>query len=134
VYQYNSAASRTSGSQSAATSFALAPGNTNPQGIADPPVATVAAAPLTAPVRADGRSLPIAAAIRNYSPTRRPAHAAASPVPVSNDLILLTQSTRVAERGFADTSRWHAHKVQADVPALNAALESLFREELINSF
>jgi hypothetical protein len=37
VYQYIAAASRTSGSQSAATSFALAAGNTNPQGIADPP-------------------------------------------------------------------------------------------------
>jgi hypothetical protein len=37
VYRYANAASRTSGSQSAASSFALAPGNTNPQGIADPP-------------------------------------------------------------------------------------------------
>jgi hypothetical protein len=37
VYQYNAAASRTSGSQAAAASFALAAGNTNPQGIADPP-------------------------------------------------------------------------------------------------
>jgi uncharacterized delta-60 repeat protein len=37
VYQYTAAASRTSGSQSPAVSFALAAGNTNPQGIADPP-------------------------------------------------------------------------------------------------
>jgi hypothetical protein len=37
VYQYTGAATRTSGSQSAAASFQLAPGNTNPQGIADPP-------------------------------------------------------------------------------------------------
>jgi hypothetical protein len=37
VYQYAGAASRTSGSQSAATFFPLAAGNTNPQGIADPP-------------------------------------------------------------------------------------------------
>jgi hypothetical protein len=37
VYQYTGAATRTSGSQSAALSFALAAGNTNPQGIADPP-------------------------------------------------------------------------------------------------
>jgi FG-GAP repeat len=37
VYQYTSAASRTGGSQPAAASFALAAGNTNPQGIADPP-------------------------------------------------------------------------------------------------
>jgi hypothetical protein len=37
VYQFMAAASRTSGSQSPAASFALAAGNTNPQGIADPP-------------------------------------------------------------------------------------------------
>lgn len=37
VYQYTAAASRISGSQSAAVTFALAAGNTNPQGIADPP-------------------------------------------------------------------------------------------------
>ena len=38
IYQYTAAASRTSGSQSAAATFALAVGNTNPQDIADPPV------------------------------------------------------------------------------------------------
>jgi glucose/arabinose dehydrogenase len=38
VYQFDAAASRTSGSQSPSASFALAPGNTNPQGLADPPV------------------------------------------------------------------------------------------------
>jgi hypothetical protein len=37
VYQFDNAAGRTSGSQSPSTSFALAAGNTNPQGIADPP-------------------------------------------------------------------------------------------------
>ncbi len=37
VYHYNAAASRTSGSQTPSLSFALAAGNTNPQGIADPP-------------------------------------------------------------------------------------------------
>jgi hypothetical protein len=37
IYEYTAAASRTSGSQSAATSYALAAGNTNPQGLADPP-------------------------------------------------------------------------------------------------
>ncbi len=36
VYQYNAAAGITSGSKSANSSFALAAGNTNPQGIADP--------------------------------------------------------------------------------------------------
>ena len=38
VFQYNGAATRTSGSQTAAATFALAAGNTNPQDIADPPV------------------------------------------------------------------------------------------------
>jgi sugar lactone lactonase YvrE len=37
VYQYVAAAGRTSGSQNSAATFALAPGDTNPQGIADPP-------------------------------------------------------------------------------------------------
>jgi hypothetical protein len=37
VFQYTAASSRTSGSQSASAVFNLAPGNTNPQGIADPP-------------------------------------------------------------------------------------------------
>jgi hypothetical protein len=38
VYQYDNAVTRISGSQAASTSFALAAGNSNPQGIADPPV------------------------------------------------------------------------------------------------
>jgi hypothetical protein len=38
VYPYDNAVNRTAGSQAASTSFALAAGNTNPQGIADPPV------------------------------------------------------------------------------------------------
>jgi subtilisin family serine protease len=42
VYQYVAAASRTSGSQSAAATFALATGNTNPQDIADPPAPDMA--------------------------------------------------------------------------------------------
>ncbi len=37
VYQFDAAAGRTSGSQAPSMSFALAAGNTNPQGIADPP-------------------------------------------------------------------------------------------------
>jgi hypothetical protein len=41
VYQYIGAAGRTSGSQNAAATFALAPGDTNPQGIADPPPANM---------------------------------------------------------------------------------------------
>lgn len=37
IYQYNTVASRTAGSQTAAAVYSLAAGNTNPQGIADPP-------------------------------------------------------------------------------------------------
>jgi hypothetical protein len=44
VYKYTAAAGRTSGSQNASATFALAPGDTNPQGIADPPPADM---PLT---------------------------------------------------------------------------------------
>jgi hypothetical protein len=40
VYVFSAAASRTSSSQSPSSSFALAAGNTSPQGIADPPPAT----------------------------------------------------------------------------------------------
>jgi DNA-binding beta-propeller fold protein YncE len=64
VYQYIGAASRTSGSQNAGATFALAAGNTNPQGIADPPpglgLVTAAAAPALSPppVLPMGASLP----------------------------------------------------------------------------
>lgn len=51
VYQYTGAASRTSGSQNAAATFALAAGNTNPQGIADPPpAADLLVTPPTSPL------------------------------------------------------------------------------------
>jgi hypothetical protein len=50
VYQYVGAASRTSGSQNAAATFALAAGNTNPQGIADPPTADMPLTPAAAPL------------------------------------------------------------------------------------
>ncbi len=46
VYQFDNAASLTSGQLYPSTSFALAAGNTNPQGIADPPSA---AAPVSVP-------------------------------------------------------------------------------------
>ena len=44
VSQYDNAVSRISGSQAASTSFALSAGNTNPQGIADPPPHFIGAA------------------------------------------------------------------------------------------
>jgi hypothetical protein len=50
VYQYTAAAGRTSGSQSAAATFALNPSDTNPQGIADPPPADMLLATAAAPL------------------------------------------------------------------------------------
>jgi hypothetical protein len=50
VYQYTPAAGRTSGSQNASATFALAGGNTNPQDIADPPAPGTLLAPASAPV------------------------------------------------------------------------------------
>jgi hypothetical protein len=45
VYQYTAVANKTSGSQNAASIFALAAGNTNPQDIADPPTADMLLTP-----------------------------------------------------------------------------------------
>jgi hypothetical protein len=50
VYQYAGAASRTSGSQNASATFALASSDTNPQGIADPPTADLPLTPAAAPL------------------------------------------------------------------------------------
>jgi sugar lactone lactonase YvrE len=56
VYQYVAAAGRTSGSQNAAATFALAAGDTNPQGLADPPPADLLLS--TAAVPQSVRDLP----------------------------------------------------------------------------
>jgi sugar lactone lactonase YvrE len=62
VYQYAGAASRTSGSQNAAATFALASGDTNPQGIADPPPADLLLTPAAAPINTVSASGPSAVA------------------------------------------------------------------------
>ena len=75
IYQYDNAVSRTSGSQNASTSFALAAGNINPQDIADPPVPGPGPAPSTPPVvNLPGIGLPAASAARGVA-----AHLRASP-------------------------------------------------------
>jgi hypothetical protein len=63
VYQFTAAASRTSGSQSPAASFALAAGNTNPQGIADPPAPSIETAAGTS-VRTGTLAIPHSTASR----------------------------------------------------------------------
>jgi len=61
VYEYTNSRSRNSGSQSAAVTFALAVGNSNPQGIADPPPpAKLAAEPQHSSAATDGITTMIA--------------------------------------------------------------------------
>ena len=54
IYQYSGAASRTSGSQAADAVFNLASGNTNPQGIADPPTDSLIASGESLDTNGDG--------------------------------------------------------------------------------
>jgi hypothetical protein len=68
VYQYAGAAGRTSGSQNAAATFALAAGNTNPQGIADPPTQDMPLTPTTAPLAANPPSVAAVGAVPSFVP------------------------------------------------------------------
>src|SRR5262249_48882685 len=80
---YASAAGRTAGNQNAASSFALAAGNTNPQDIADPPT--------------EARSLTVAASVGapnqaaveafNAVPLVAPCAALGVPAPASRDAV-----------------------------------------------
>jgi hypothetical protein len=69
VYQYDNGVLRTSGTFTASTSYALAAGNTNPQGIADPPPRTVRAEsvgiaePVAAGAARPARSVPATRAV-----------------------------------------------------------------------
>ncbi len=69
VYQYTAAASRTSGSQSAAATFALAAGDTSPQGIADPPPADMLLTPAAAPLAVNQPSAATLNAVSSVGPS-----------------------------------------------------------------
>lgn len=73
VYQYAGAASRTSGSQTASATFALAAGNSNPQGIADPPPAYATAAAPVATAAARGREAAFLTRSDDKAPVKRSA-------------------------------------------------------------
>jgi hypothetical protein len=60
VYEYTNSRSRNSGSQSASLSFALAAGNTNPQGIADPPAPTFASMDIGASMQSQSTETEVA--------------------------------------------------------------------------
>jgi hypothetical protein len=83
VYQYIGAASRTSGSQNAGATFSLAAGDTNPQGIADPPVAGMDAvvAPATGSATATNAPSPTDASSANTADWTWVAEATGSPDP-----------------------------------------------------
>jgi hypothetical protein len=83
VYQYVGAAGRTSGSQNAGATFALAAGDTNPQGIADPPPAELLSPSAAAPVL---QRLPSAEGFSPAAPGAGPV-ATGGPSPVGRDAV-----------------------------------------------
>lgn len=117
IYQYNGAASRTSGSQAAAATFTLAPGNGVPTGIADPPPAgamvPIERAPVAEPSGAKHERRERHAAARRDA-FARPAHQSASRGVDSNSLALAQQASETAksvgkkarEAAFAQESFW----------------------------
>jgi hypothetical protein len=115
VYEYTNARSRNSGSQLAAASFALSAGNTNPQGIADPPVADSSqadasvdaflAAPLLNPSGAPGIQSP-AEWIANIGPMKNTSESNSieSSKPLNANVDPLTSWLRDVQ--FANDSFW----------------------------
>jgi DNA-binding beta-propeller fold protein YncE len=129
VYDYTAAASRTSGKQNAAASFALAAGNTNPVGIADPPPADLPLPPTAAPLALNlptvtgldaGSSVAPAALTGGASPAGRDA---AFAQPVRGLLPRLGESTVALLAGGAltprvDSPRLAANRLSPPAPAL----------------
>ena len=83
VYQYIGAAGRTSGSQSAGATFALAAGNTNPQGIADPPTPALVAGRTTVLTGTAHPSASLAAHHRTTIPALRSSRSVGLPLPLT---------------------------------------------------
>jgi hypothetical protein len=122
VYQYTGAASRTSGSQSAAATFPLASGNTNPQGIADPP-ATVgfdAARPI-----AELLAVPTVRTKQQSAPHPRPVHSSMIATRTSDRLRLLMSRQVAAEESASRYFDGHAIGDADDAAVIDAALAEL---------
>ena len=68
VYEYANGRSRNSGSQAAAATFALTAGNTNPQGIADPPATASATTPSVLITETGSSNIKLTAASPSGSP------------------------------------------------------------------
>jgi hypothetical protein len=120
VYQYLGAASRTSGSQNAGATFALAAGDTNPQGIADPPPADILLTQAPAPAL---RELPAVVAFQAATP---------GAVPIVATVRALTARDRLfATAGNAATSSEPAAALGVlSLASRDAAFALLVREPL----
>jgi hypothetical protein len=121
VYQYNGAATKTSGSLLASATFALATGNTNPQGIADPPASleAVEAQPIAnaLPPSSNANS-------RQLAPKPRTRFSTDSQPPSAESLNLLVP-TNVAHRSIGMGKQWRGHELFTDAEAVDAALEEM---------
>jgi hypothetical protein len=121
VYQYNSAATRTSGNQSATTSFALAAGNTNPQGIADPPPDGNAALSVLANVPIETKTT----SNRKFTPIpRSPFSAVVGTIP-SNNLQILSEIIPIPTSRVEEAIEFRDSVVADNTAALDAALATL---------
>jgi hypothetical protein len=135
VYQYNTAATFANGSSHAADlSFALAAGNTNPQGIADPPAPgslLVTETPVLAePVSAEATFCNTDAALESlyYEPLKKfridTARRSESRT-VESPTRVLSYTVGASANRIADDSRWaRANHHQAEVDDLFAQWES----------
>jgi len=147
VYQYTAAASRTSGSQAAAATFVLAAGNTNPQGIADPPPAgslpsagSVAAPGAGTVVSMPGVQIPMPSGTGRSSSllTKTTAELATQNQALRGDSSLghelISTASKSAARGSAKTKtvtgRLHGETSVRNVPNFAAAneLDGLFED------
>lgn len=135
VYEYSSARSRLSGSQLAFTSFALNSGNTNPQGIADPPTARLTSGVSSGPERhrATVDNLRFAVALRNdrrqeerlplsdYEKSKRKLFEAISPE--DERLALLTERFSKTRDTNSQRSSADDHRGRNEAPKSQAAWE-----------
>jgi subtilisin-like proprotein convertase family protein len=124
VYQYTGAASRTSGSQAAATSFALAPGNTNPQGIADPPPASAAAESAVASSAVEFPASTTNGTSRTISPNRRTSHSASFVQP-NDDLVLLGQTDHTSNAQVSGIDLFPIRFDDKNAAAVDAAFATI---------
>lgn len=126
VYQFDNARTRTSGSQSPSTSFALAAGNANPQGIADPPMPAVgtpqiaASSEIPRPSRHlaahHRRALPRGSASKSISPFR-PSIAVSPSILGQQATSILLPSTSLTGQDLisVDTERFHGGKKRSRI-------------------